>query len=87
MDQVILCYLLCFAFNRHEVSCSLFLASGCCFVFQIREAPNKHHNKLIEFYDVRAAEAALHALTTSEIGRKQIKLEASHPGGARRGYC
>ncbi|XP_004297487.1 PREDICTED: protein MEI2-like 1 [Fragaria vesca subsp. vesca] len=53
---------------------------------EIREAPNKHHNKLIEFYDVRAAEAALHALTTSEIGGKQIKLEASHPGGARRGF-
>lgn len=57
------------------------------FCFQIREAPNKRHNKLIEFYDVRAAEAALHALNTSEIGGKQIKLEPSRPGGIRRGYC
>ncbi|KAM5571519.1 protein MEI2-like 1 [Rosa sericea] len=53
---------------------------------EIREAPNKSHNKLIEFYDVRAAEAALHALNTSEIGGKQIKLEPSHLGGARMGF-
>ncbi|KAI5329434.1 hypothetical protein L3X38_028831 [Prunus dulcis] len=52
---------------------------------EIRETPHKPHNKFIEFYDVRAAEAALHALNRSEIGGKQIKLEPSRPGGVRRG--
>ncbi|XP_068305593.1 protein MEI2-like 1 isoform X3 [Pyrus communis] len=54
---------------------------------EIRETPHKPHNKFIEFYDVRAAEAALHALNRSEIGGKQIKLEPSRPGGARRGLA
>ncbi|XP_050376087.1 protein MEI2-like 1 isoform X2 [Argentina anserina] len=53
---------------------------------EISDAPNKRHNKLIEFYDVRAAEAAVHALNTSEIGGRQIKLEPSHPGGVIRGF-
>lgn len=38
--------------------------------------------KFIEFYDVRAAEAALHALNKSEISGKQIKIEPSHPRGS-----
>ncbi|KAM2125413.1 hypothetical protein ACFX1Q_015895 [Malus domestica] len=54
---------------------------------EIRETPHKPHNKFIEFYDVRAAEAALHALNRSEIGGKQIKLEPSRPGGTRRGLA
>ncbi|XP_009373640.2 protein MEI2-like 1 isoform X1 [Pyrus x bretschneideri] len=54
---------------------------------EIRETPHKPHNKFIEFYDVRAAEAALHALNRSEIGGKQIKLEPSRPGGIRRGLA
>ncbi|XP_048445261.1 protein MEI2-like 1 isoform X2 [Pyrus x bretschneideri] len=54
---------------------------------EIRETPHKPHNKFIEFYDVRAAEAALHALNRSEIGGKQIKLEPSRPGGGRRGLA
>lgn len=52
---------------------------------EIRETPQKHHHKFIEFYDVRAAEAALHALNKIDIAGKQIKLEASRPGGAKRG--
>ena len=53
---------------------------------QIRETPNKKHHKFIEFYDVRAAEAALRSLNKSEIAGKRIKLEPSRPGGTRRKY-
>ena len=51
---------------------------------QIRETPHRRHHKFIEFYDVRAAEAALRALNRSDIAGKKIKLEPSRPGGARR---
>lgn len=54
---------------------------------QIREAPQRGHHRFIEFYDVRAAEAALHALNRSDIAGKKIKLEPSPPVGARRWYC
>ncbi|KAE8734713.1 Protein MEI2-like 5 [Hibiscus syriacus] len=53
-------------------------------VKEIRETPHKRHHKFIEFYDVRAAEAALKALNRSDIAGKCIKLEPSRPGGARR---
>ncbi|OVA17369.1 RNA recognition motif domain [Macleaya cordata] len=53
---------------------------------EIRETPHKRHHKFIEFYDVRAAEAALRALNRSDIAGKRIKLEPSRPGGARRWY-
>ncbi|XP_026666298.1 protein MEI2-like 4 isoform X3 [Phoenix dactylifera] len=53
-------------------------------VKEIRETPHKHHHKFVEFYDVRAAEAALRALNRSDIAGKKIKLEPSRPGGARR---
>lgn len=51
---------------------------------QIRETPHKKHHKFIEFYDVRAADAALRALNRSDIAGKRIKVEPSRPGGARR---
>ncbi|XP_022771079.1 protein MEI2-like 1 isoform X2 [Durio zibethinus] len=51
---------------------------------EIRESPHKHNHKFIEFYDVRAAEAAFKALNRSVIAGKQIKLEPSRPGGVRR---
>ncbi|KAL7087225.1 hypothetical protein ACP275_13G054700 [Erythranthe tilingii] len=51
---------------------------------EIRETPHKRHHKFIEFYDVRAAEAALKALNRSDIAGKRIKLEPSRPGGTRR---
>ncbi|GKV17425.1 hypothetical protein SLEP1_g27939 [Rubroshorea leprosula] len=51
---------------------------------EIRETPHKQNHKFIEFYDVRAADAALHALNRSDIAGKQIKLEPSRPGGVRR---
>ncbi|THU49644.1 hypothetical protein C4D60_Mb06t11700 [Musa balbisiana] len=50
---------------------------------EISETPHKHHHKFIEFYDVRAAAAALHALNRSDIAGKKITLEPSRPGGAR----
>ncbi|XP_078174279.1 MEI2-like protein 5 isoform X1 [Carex rostrata] len=53
-------------------------------VKEIRETPHKRHHKFIEFYDVRAADAALRGLNKSEIAGKRIKLEPSRPGGARR---
>lgn len=53
---------------------------------QIREAPHRSHHKFIEFYDIRAAEAALCALNMSDIAGKQIKLEPSRPGGVRRRF-
>ncbi|XP_061369815.1 protein MEI2-like 2 isoform X2 [Gastrolobium bilobum] len=53
-------------------------------VKEIRETPHKRHHKFIEFYDVRAAEAALKALNRSDIAGKRIKLEPSRPGGSRR---
>nr|GMC76768.1 protein MEI2-like 2 [Ipomoea batatas] len=53
-------------------------------VKEIRETPHKRHHKFIEFYDVRAADAALKALNRSDIAGKRIKLEPSRPGGARR---
>lgn len=51
---------------------------------QIRETPNRSHCKFIEFYDVRAAEAALCALNKSDVAGKRIKLEPSLPGGTIR---
>ncbi|KAF5738294.1 RNA-binding protein putative isoform 1 [Tripterygium wilfordii] len=53
-------------------------------VKEIRETPNKRHHKFIEFYDARAAEAALKSLNRSDIAGKRIKLEPSRPGGSRR---
>ncbi|XP_042438039.1 protein MEI2-like 4 [Zingiber officinale] len=53
---------------------------------QIKEIcaiPHKHHQKFIEFYDVRAAEAALHALNRSDFAGKKIKLEPSCSGVAK----
>ncbi|KAK6922472.1 Mei2-like, C-terminal RNA recognition motif, partial [Dillenia turbinata] len=52
---------------------------------EIRETPHRSHQKFIEFYDVRAAEAAVRALNKSDIAGKRIKLEPSCPGGTRRG--
>lgn len=53
-------------------------------VKEIRETPLRSNHKFVEFYDVRAAEAALRALNRSDIAGKQIKVEPSRPGGARR---
>ncbi|KAL2327443.1 hypothetical protein Fmac_020870 [Flemingia macrophylla] len=53
---------------------------------EIRETPHKRHHKFIEFYDVRAAEAALKSLNRSDIAGKRIKLEPSRPGGTRRKF-
>ncbi|GMI75688.1 MEI2-like 4 [Hibiscus trionum] len=51
---------------------------------EICETQNKNNLKFIEFYDVRAADAAFHALNKSDIAGKQIKLEPSHPWDVRR---
>lgn len=49
---------------------------------QISESQEKHHH--VEYYDIRAAEAALSALNMSDIAGKQIKVESSQSGGTRR---
>ena len=51
---------------------------------QIRDAPQKDHHKIIEFYDVRAAEGAARALNRSDLAGKKIKLETGRLSGARR---
>lgn len=53
-------------------------------VKEIRETPHKHHYRFVEFYDVRAAEAAFHALNKHDIAGNRIKLVPSRPGGAKR---
>ncbi|KAL6634456.1 hypothetical protein ACP70R_027127 [Stipagrostis hirtigluma subsp. patula] len=52
-------------------------------IMEIRDAQKGHH-KIIEFYDVRAAEAAVRALNRSELVGKKIRLVTSRPGGTRR---
>ncbi|CAM8950886.1 unnamed protein product [Rhodiola kirilowii] len=51
---------------------------------EIRETAQPSPYKFIEYYDIRAAEAALSALNRFDGGGKQqIKVELSRPGGAR----
>lgn len=50
-------------------------------VVQIRDVPHRCHHKLIDFYDVRAAEAAHHALSRRELAGKP---ELTHPDGNTR---
>ncbi|KAL5724510.1 hypothetical protein ACHQM5_007761 [Ranunculus cassubicifolius] len=50
---------------------------------EIRESPYKRHQKFIEFYDVRAAEAALCALNRSDMEGKGVKLELNRPESMR----
>ncbi|XP_051116254.1 protein MEI2-like 4 isoform X2 [Andrographis paniculata] len=49
-------------------------------VKEIRDAPQLPHHKFIEFYDVRAAEAALRAMNATNIAGKNIKVEPLRPG-------
>ncbi|XP_062219161.1 protein MEI2-like 4 isoform X2 [Phragmites australis] len=51
---------------------------------EIQDTPQKGNHKIIEFYDVRAAEAAVRALNRSDLAGKKIKLETSRLGGTRR---
>ncbi|TVT99860.1 hypothetical protein EJB05_54747 [Eragrostis curvula] len=51
---------------------------------EIRDTLQKGHHKIIEFYDVRAAEAAFRALNRSDLAGKKINLETSRLGGSRR---
>ncbi|GKV36323.1 hypothetical protein SLEP1_g44467 [Rubroshorea leprosula] len=48
---------------------------------KINEISPEQNHKFIEFYDVRAAEAALCALNRCDIAGKQIEIEPSPPGG------
>lgn len=75
------------SFSDLHFFCNIWLTLVQCDIVvqkQIRETPHKRHHKFIEFYDVRAAEAALKSLNRSDIAGKRIKLEPSRPGGARR---
>ncbi|TKY64962.1 MEI2 4 [Spatholobus suberectus] len=44
---------------------------------EIHENPQGRHHKLIEYYDVRAAEAALHAVNRDDTTRKRLRVEPS----------
>ncbi|GKV36317.1 hypothetical protein SLEP1_g44463 [Rubroshorea leprosula] len=50
---------------------------------EIHETSPEQNHKFIEFYDVRAAEAAFCALNGYDIAGKQIKIEPSPPGAVR----
>lgn len=50
---------------------------------EIRESPYKQHHKIIEYYDVRAAEAAHRAMNSFDIAGMQIKPEPSGPDSRR----
>nr|XP_043623223.1 protein MEI2-like 4 isoform X2 [Erigeron canadensis] len=47
-------------------------------VKEIHEASQGSRHKSVEFYDIRAAEAALRELNKSDMGNEQTKLEPSH---------
>nr|XP_010943838.1 protein MEI2-like 4 isoform X3 [Elaeis guineensis] len=49
---------------------------------EICEMPHNLQKKFIEFYDVRAAEAAFHALNGIDVAGKKMKLESRSTGGA-----
>ena len=89
IKEVILIFLFIF-FSYQNVWKKTNFHVKCFFFFltenQIRETPHKSHHKFVEFYDVRAAEAALKALNRCEIAGKRIKVEPSRPGGARRRF-
>ncbi|KAL6569242.1 hypothetical protein OROHE_003523 [Orobanche hederae] len=51
---------------------------------EIRETPHTSYHKLVEFYDVRAAESAARALTRIDTAGKQINLQTDQPGGSKR---
>ncbi|KAG8502132.1 hypothetical protein CXB51_000262 [Gossypium anomalum] len=51
---------------------------------EIYETPKKSQHKFIEFYDVRASEAALHALNKTEISGNLVEILLSHPESLRR---
>ncbi|KAL4322856.1 protein MEI2-like 4 isoform X1 [Arachis ipaensis] len=51
---------------------------------EIFETPQSPHHKLIEFYDVRAATAALEALNRNDTARKMLKVEPSLIGYSKR---
>ncbi|KAJ1443072.1 RNA-binding domain superfamily [Sesbania bispinosa] len=50
---------------------------------EIHENPHSLRHKLIEFYDVRAAEAALHALNRNDTTKKRLKVEPSQSGDSK----
>ncbi|XP_071707550.1 protein MEI2-like 4 [Rutidosis leptorrhynchoides] len=51
---------------------------------EIHDAQQGSRQKCIEFYDIRAAEAALRELNKSDVAGINIKLEPSHPAGFKR---
>ncbi|KAL6865174.1 hypothetical protein ACP4OV_016325 [Aristida adscensionis] len=52
-------------------------------VKEICKAPTSCNKKLVEFYDVRAAEAALNDLNKGDMSCRKIEVELSQSGGAR----
>ncbi|MBA0791725.1 hypothetical protein Gohar_016290 [Gossypium harknessii] len=67
--------------SNDEIRC-IFGAYGE--IKEIYETPKKSQHKFIEFYDVRASEAALHALNKTEIAGNLVEIQLSHPESLRR---
>jgi hypothetical protein len=53
-------------------------------VREIRNTPNKNHQRFIEYFDARHADAAMTELNKKEICGRKLKIEPSHPGGSRK---
>ncbi|KAB2043497.1 hypothetical protein ES319_D01G021700v1 [Gossypium barbadense] len=67
--------------SNDEIRC-IFGAYGE--IKEIYETPKKSQHKFIEFYDVRASEAALHALNKTEIAGNLVEIQLSYPESLRR---
>ncbi|KAL2329701.1 hypothetical protein Fmac_017282 [Flemingia macrophylla] len=52
-------------------------------LFEIRENPHSQDRKLTKYYDVKAAEAALHALNRDDTIRKRLRVELSQSEDSR----
>ncbi|KFK33554.1 hypothetical protein AALP_AA5G028600 [Arabis alpina] len=52
-------------------------------VKELRETPNKKHQRFVEFYDIRNAAKAYDVMNGEEICGKQIVIEFSRPGGLK----
>jgi hypothetical protein len=52
---------------------------------QIRSAPGKLTQRFIEYYDTRAAEAAVKGMKGKKLFKSKISVEYSLPGGFKRG--
>eukprot|EP01028_Stygiella_incarcerata_P011216 TRINITY_DN623_c0_g2_i1.p1 TRINITY_DN623_c0_g2~~TRINITY_DN623_c0_g2_i1.p1 ORF type:complete len:720 (-),score=169.99 TRINITY_DN623_c0_g2_i1:1055-3214(-) len=53
-------------------------------VKDVRSTPHKNHQRFVEFFDVRHADAAIASMNKRDLNGRKIKIEPSHPGGSRK---